>query len=75
MERYRFKKGPCSQTHLFYPPSECDSDGVVYVKCSPIQVQIHRVDIEKDNCIGLVEGAARHVLENTSMPVLPKYIH
>jgi 5-methylcytosine-specific restriction endonuclease McrBC regulatory subunit McrC len=56
----------CLSTYLFYPSTECDFEGCVYIKNSSIRIDIRGLNIEQKDCVAVVEGVANQVLKEQS---------
>lgn len=52
----------CPSTYLFYPISECDSEGRIRINNTNVTIDIRGVDIQATDCVSLVEQAANNVL-------------
>lgn len=56
----------CSSTYLYYPATESEFEGSVFVKNSQITIEIKRLDIEDKRCVDLAEESANELLRQYS---------
>jgi 5-methylcytosine-specific restriction enzyme subunit McrC len=57
----------CSFTYLYYPATESEFQGSIFVKNSPIAIEIKCIDIESKRCVELAEASANDLLRQHSL--------
>lgn len=57
----------CPSTYLYYPATESEFEGSIFVKNSPITIEIKCLDIEDKRCVDLAEESANDLLSQYSL--------
>jgi|GEM_PF-2143131 len=57
----------CGSTYLYYPATESDFEGAIFLKNSSITIEIRCLDIENKHCVDLAEESANNLLRQHSL--------